>query len=184
MKRSSTYSGFVSTNISVQAVQVKNEILSLHKSFFPVSISLFSSSWIPLKKILLIVEKPKYERQMVYGAIKTGWSPIFVTVFRRMQWIKRDTFCANDVGTFDAETWSSIFHFHIVLVQSEMGGWQNPPLLCKWAGAIHMIMILQAPEFSEHLEQSVPCLWGAHRWLMCPHTYWGWVGAEGRCAHM
>lgn len=30
-----------------------------------------------------------------------------------------------------------ILHFHIVLVQSEMGGWQNPHLLCKWDGAIH-----------------------------------------------
>lgn len=34
MKRSSTYSGFVSTDVAVQEVQVKNEVPSLHKYFF------------------------------------------------------------------------------------------------------------------------------------------------------
>lgn len=59
-----------------------------------------------------------------------------------------------------------------------MGAVAKPSLgvQVSWGNTHVVIMILQAPEFSEHLEQCSLTVGGSQ---MAPHTYWGWVRAEG-----
>lgn len=126
-----------------------------------------------MKGILLIVENPKYEMQIVHGAIKIGRSTIFVTAFRRMHCIKREIHFVpmmlehlmqkHDLQSFLSHSAGSV-----------RDGWMGESSLAvqvSWGNACVVIMTLQAPEFSEHLEQSVPCLRVAHGWLVCPHMY-------------
>lgn len=185
MKRSSTYSGFRNTNAVVQAVHAWGEKCN---SFFS---PLFFSQLINATEInLLTVEK----KRQIWGTNKEGTQVqpdrkehhFLDHLQEYMLHSENDVFHGSSVGTNWSRTMAFLHHSFHMLAWSEIAGWGNPCLLCKWAGAM-VIMVLQAPEFAEQLqwqEQSVSCFWMAHEWLVCRPVDWDCVCAEGKCVSM